>query len=67
MTKREAAIISAFTGIMMGKFEDLVKYAEEKFDNTIYSQDFLDNCFKEELRREAAYDFFMINSKLEDD
>jgi hypothetical protein len=67
MTKREAAILSAYTGIMIGKFEDLITYAEEKLRRPVFSQEFLDNCFKEDLRCIAAYDFFMLNSKLEDD
>ncbi len=29
MTKREAAIMSAFTGIMIGSFSDMHKYVEE--------------------------------------
>jgi hypothetical protein len=30
MTKREAAIVSAYTGCLVGDFADMVKYAEEK-------------------------------------
>jgi len=32
MTKREAAIIGAYTGILIGDFDDLMKYAEEKLE-----------------------------------
>lgn len=29
MTKREAAIVSAYTGVMLGKFSDMHEYVEE--------------------------------------
>ncbi len=31
LTKEQAAVISAFTGVMCGNFGDLVAYAETKF------------------------------------
>ena len=37
MTKREAAIITAYTGILIGKFNDFHKYIEEKAGRGVYT------------------------------
>jgi hypothetical protein len=63
MTKREAAIVSAYTGFLCGKFEDLHEYAEELFDGPVYSHTFGDKKFAEALKVKSKHDF--INIKIE--
>lgn len=36
LTKREAAIISAYTGFMIGEFSEMHKYIEEKLQRIIH-------------------------------
>ena len=40
MTKREAAIITAYTGILIGKFNEFHKYIEEKAGRGVYTHEF---------------------------
>lgn len=35
MTKREAAIVSAYTGILIGSFSDMHEYVEEKLQRSV--------------------------------
>ena len=63
MTKREAAIVSAYTGFLCGKFEYLHEYAEELFGRPIYSHQFANKEFVEALKVKSKHDF--INIKIE--
>lgn len=36
MTKREAAIISAYTGVLVGGFDNLHKYIESLFNRPVF-------------------------------
>ena len=40
MTKREAAIISAYTGYLIGEFSDLHAYTEEVMGQPIFTHEF---------------------------
>lgn len=39
MTKREAAIVSAYTGIMLGKFSDMLGYIEEILGRPVHTHE----------------------------
>ena len=60
MTKREAAIISAYTGIMLGSFSDMHKYAEEVMGRPLFTHQFAQNSICEELKEKAKPDFIKI-------
>lgn len=60
MTKREGAIISAYTGVLVCPFEALHKYAEEKFDAPVWTHFFGDAKFSEELRELSRTDFVAL-------
>ena len=49
MNKREAAVISAYTGILLGEFSDLHKYVEEIFGRPVFTHEFprVENEMKE--------------------
>ena len=65
ITKREAAIIGAYTGALLGDFADLKKYMEEILGREIVHQEFtwFAEELKEEIREKAKADF--INIKVE--
>lgn len=64
MTKREAAIISAYTGILIGKFSDLHKYVQEKFDREVLTIEFASKHFESTLKKLSKSDF--LNIKVEE-
>lgn len=63
MTKREAAIISAYTGFLIGEFKDFCDYAEEIMEKPIFTHEF--PYIAEELKEKSKKDFTSI--KIEDD
>lgn len=63
MTKREAAIVSAYTGYLIGEFSDFHAYAEEIMGRPLFTHEFL--SIAEELKEKSKKDFISI--KIEDD
>ena len=59
MTKRESAIITAYTGIGFGDalFSDFHKYVKEKFGHPIWTHEMADPHFWEKLKLLCADDF----------
>lgn len=55
LTRRQSAVLSAFTGILCGHFSDLHKYAEEKLGRPIFTHEF---AFNADEVKEAARDDF---------
>ena len=60
MTKKEAAIISAYTGIMVGSFSDMHEYAEKIMEHPIFTHHFADKQLCEKLKEKAKPDFIEI-------
>ena len=60
MTRKESAIISAFTGFLCGSFSDMHKYAEEIMGEPLFTHQFGDKKFAEKLREKAKPDFIKI-------
>ena len=58
LTKREAAIITMYTGILIGDFGDAHAYAEEILDRPIWTHQFPD-LFKE-IKEKSRADFLAI-------
>jgi hypothetical protein len=67
MTKREAAIISAYTGIMVGDFSEMHKYAEELFKAPVFSHLFGMRGFADELKIKSEPDFMNLCANLTED
>ena len=40
LTRRQAAILSAYTGILFGPFSDFHAYAEEKLGHQVWTHEF---------------------------
>jgi len=66
MKKREAAIVSAYTGILIGSFEDLHKYAEEILGGSITALSFSIPETVAEIKRCSFSDFKALSDNLKD-
>ena len=60
LTRRQSAILGAFTGISCGPFEAVQQYAEEKFGGPIWTHEFANETFAAQLRDLAREDFLSI-------
>lgn len=60
MTKQEAAIVAAYTGILIGNFSDMHKYAESKFKRPLFTHEFGNREIAEKLRELSKEDFISI-------
>jgi hypothetical protein len=62
MNKREAAIITAYTGIMIGSFSDFHRYAEEIIGRPVFTHEFGTREILEQIKEKSRQDF--INLKV---
>lgn len=60
MTKQEAAIVSAYTGFLIGDFATLHKYIEQKMERPILTHELADPSVAKELRERSKADFVAI-------
>lgn len=60
LTKEQAAIIGAYTGIAAGPFSDIHGYAEKVLGRPVWTHEFADNRLSEKLRTAAKDDFLSI-------
>ncbi|WP_375264190.1 hypothetical protein [Palleronia sp.] len=63
LTKEQAAIIGALTGIACGPFRDIHEYAERKLGRPIWSHEFGQTDLWVDLKRAAHEDFLAICHK----
>lgn len=61
MTKREAAIISAYTGYLIGDIDEMYKYINEIMGRTVFTHEI--SILFDEIREKAKTDFENINVK----
>ena len=60
MTKREAAIVAAYTGYLIGAFSDMHEYVEEVMGRPVWTHEMGSAAFMEQLRKKAKKDFVAI-------
>lgn len=60
LTKRQSAIVSAYTGILAGNFPALHEYVEEKFGHPVWTHQFGDEEFADKLKELSREDFLGI-------
>ena len=60
MTKKEAAIVSAFTGILCGSFDDMHKYIEKIMCRPVYTHELSFKSVVEEIKTKSRDDFLLI-------
>jgi len=63
ITKREAAIISAYTNYLLGEFSDMHEYIEEIMGRPIYTHEMVIKATVDEIQEKSKDDF--INLKVE--
>jgi len=59
LDKEQAAVISAYTGYLLGDFSEMHGYAEKKLGRPIWTHQF--PSIREELREAAKEDFISMN------
>jgi hypothetical protein len=67
MNRHEAAIVSAYTGFLLGSFEEMQKYAEKTLNRPIFTHEFGDKKLAEELRMATYNDFIKLCKEITDD
>jgi len=60
MTKREAAIVSAYTGALLGEFSDMHKYVEKILDRPVFTHEFGNKDFAIFIKIESKEDFINL-------
>lgn len=60
MTRREAAIVSAYTGYLVGDFTDLHNYAAQLMERPIWAHELANKDLAAEISRRAKPDFVAI-------
>lgn len=60
MTKREKAIVSAYTGIFMGDFDALHKYIEEVMGRPVWTHEMGTEKVANEIKEKSKPDFLAL-------
>lgn len=60
MTKREGAIVGAYTGILCGDFKTLHAYIEEKMGRPVWTHELGDEKVFEQVKAAAKDDFLAL-------
>lgn len=60
MTKREAAIVGAYTGILLGEFSEMHKYIEEIMERPVFTHELASKDMCETIKQKAKADFMSI-------
>jgi hypothetical protein len=60
MTKREGAIVGAYTGILVGKFEDLHEYIEEILGRPVFTHELSSDDVVKQITAASKQDFINL-------
>jgi hypothetical protein len=60
MTRRESAIIGAFTGILAGPFDALYEYIEEIMQRPVFAHELANKATVNEIKEKARADFIKL-------
>ena len=60
MTRRESAILSAFTGILCGPFDAVHEYIEQILGRPVFTHELADKKLFEVIKEKAEPDFLNI-------
>lgn len=63
MTKREAAIVSAYTGFLCGEFHEMHKYVEEIMGRPVWTHEMGIREIADQIRDKSKADFIAIEVK----
>ena len=59
MTKNEAAIVSAYTGILIGRFSDVAEYCEKILGRPIFTHEY--PALSDTIKEKSKQDFLSID------
>lgn len=62
LTKRQAAIVGAYTGYLAGPFSDMHEYIEEILGRPVWTHELSSKSLSEEIREKSKQDFSGICS-----
>jgi hypothetical protein len=60
VTKREAAIVSAYTGFLLGDFGDMHEYIEEIMGHPVYTHEMGTGVVADQIQAKAKPDFLKL-------
>jgi hypothetical protein len=60
MTRRESAILSAFTGLLCGPFDAMHEYVEEIMGRPVFTHEMGSKKIAEEIKEKARADFITL-------
>lgn len=60
MTRRESAIIGAFTGVLCGPFDALHEYVEEIMGRPVFTHEMGDKSISDEIKEKSKPDFIAL-------
>jgi hypothetical protein len=60
MTKKEAAIVSAYTGYLIGEFHDFHEYLEKILNRIVFTHELGDLELAKEIQDKSFFDFKQI-------
>ena len=67
LTREQAAIIAAYTGVCCGPFEDVQRYADKVLGIVSFTHHFADKKLWADLKAASKDDFIAIAAELGDD
>lgn len=60
LTRKQAAVIGAYTGVLVGRWQDLHEYIDGIMERPVYSHELGDKKIAREIKAKAAKDFLAI-------
>lgn len=63
MTKKEAVVISAYTGYLIAEFEYVHEYIEQILERSVWSHELASEVLWDEIREKAKPDFLKLEIK----
>jgi hypothetical protein len=60
LTRKQAAVIGAYTGILVGRFSDVHKYIEELAGRPVFTHEMANKEFANEIKAKAERDFVAL-------
>lgn len=61
LTKEQAAVITAYTGYLLGSFNDAHSYIEKLMDRPVFTHEMGSKEFMDELQLKAKADFIALS------
>ena len=60
MTKREKQVVSAYTGVLMCKLDELYEYIEEIIGRPVWTHELADKAVQDKIKEKSKEEFLKI-------